>query len=72
MKVLLENVEKISSTKEKNFFIIQFKKNGEIFNILSDKEIQDGIYDIVFHIEKIRGKFYFLLERFAQKEVKDV
>jgi len=72
LKVLLENVEKISSTKEKNFFIIQFKKNGEIFNILSDKEIQDGIYDIVFHIEKIRGKFYFLLERFAQKEVKDV
>jgi len=66
LKVLLEDVEKFSSTKEKNFFIIQFRKNGKIFNILSDKEIEDGIYDIVFHIEKIRGKFYFLLEKLCE------
>ncbi|MFH1351988.1 MAG: exonuclease domain-containing protein [bacterium] len=68
MRVLLREAAVIDETKTKDIYRLKLEKNGKVFNILSDEKTGAEICDIVFHIEKIAGKFYLFLDDYEIKE----
>jgi len=71
LKVLLKEAEVIDETKTKDIYRVKLKKNGKVFNILSNKKTGAEICDIVFHIEKISEKFYLFLDDYDTKKEGD-
>jgi len=68
LRVMLRGTAIIDAAEKKDLYRLKLKKSGKVFNIISEEKIEKGICNVIFHIEKIAKKFYFLLDDYEKIE----